>query len=63
MTSRSLLAAALGSSFLLLGCGDGMGGTPGTGTLTVRLADAPGEEVESAVIWVSGVSVVAAMTC
>jgi len=28
------------------------------GTLTVRLADAPGEEVDSAMIWVSGVSVV-----
>jgi hypothetical protein len=28
------------------------------GILTVRLADAPGEEVESAVIWISGVSVV-----
>jgi hypothetical protein len=26
--------------------------------MTVRLADAPGEEIESAVIWVSGVSVV-----
>ncbi len=32
--------------------------TADMGTLTLRLADAPGEEVESAMIWVSGVSVV-----
>jgi hypothetical protein len=47
------------ASCLALGaCTDGGTSNPELGTLTVRLADAPGEEVESAVIWVSGVSVV-----
>ncbi len=40
-------------------CGDsGSDPAQGMGTLTVRLADAPGEEIDSAVIWVSGASVV-----
>ena len=58
MKTNNLLATLLASSAFLLGCGDGMGSGVETGTLTVRLADAPGEEVESAVIWVSRVSVV-----
>lgn len=58
MKATKLLATLLASSALLAGCGDGMGSGAETGTLTVRLADAPGEEVESAVIWVSRVSVV-----
>lgn len=51
---RFLLAA----SAALGACGDGGTSSPELGTLTVRLADAPGEEVESAFIWVSEVSVV-----
>jgi len=46
------------SSMALMACSDGGTSNAAMGTLTMRLADAPGEEVESAVIWVSGVSVV-----
>lgn len=48
----------LATSLVLAGCGDGGASSADMGTLTLRLADAPGEEVESAVIWVSGVSIV-----
>jgi hypothetical protein len=58
MKTNNLLVSLLASSTFLFGCGDGMGSGGDAGTLTVRLADAPGEEVESAVIWVSRVSVV-----
>lgn len=53
--SRFLLAATT----VLGACSDD-NGTNGSdvGTLTVRLTDAPGEEIESAVIWVSGVSII-----
>lgn len=46
------------SSMALMACSDGGTSNAAMGTLTMRLADAPGEEVESAVIWVSGVSVI-----
>jgi hypothetical protein len=50
--------ALLGACVAFAACNDGGMANRETGTLSVRLADAPGEEVESAVIWVSGVSVV-----
>ncbi|MDP2483997.1 MAG: DUF4382 domain-containing protein [Candidatus Palauibacterales bacterium] len=53
------LTTFLLTSLLALGaCSDGGTSTAELGTLTLRLADAPGEEVESAMIWVSGVSVI-----
>jgi len=53
------LAYLFAASCLAVGaCSDGGTSNATMGTLTVRLADAPGEEVESAVIWVSGVSIV-----
>lgn len=55
------LPALIFASLLTLGgCSDSTTGAASSanGTLTIRLADAPGEEVESAVIWVSGVSVI-----
>ena len=58
MKINSLAYIFLGTSLVLAGCGDGGASSADMGTLTLRLADAPGEEVESAVIWVSGVSVV-----
>jgi hypothetical protein len=57
MKNNYLPRLILAASVALLGCGDGTSSAD-MGTLTVRLADAPGEEVERAVIWVSGVSVV-----
>lgn len=57
MRNNILPAAVLASLLAFGGCSDAA--TPvEMGTLTLRLADAPGEEVESAMIWVSGVSVV-----
>ena len=52
--------ALLAASAVLGACSDSSGSTNQTATLSVRLADAPGEQIESAVIWVSGVSVVGA---
>jgi len=53
------LPALLFASLAAIGaCNDGATSTAEMGTLTLRLADAPGEEVESAMIWVSGVSVI-----
>ncbi len=60
MKTNHLLATLLASSAFLVGCGDGMDSGAEMGTLTVRLSDAPGEEISSAVIWVRGVSVVGA---
>ena len=51
---------ALACSAAFVGCADDSTSGNQVGTLTVRLADAPGEEIESAVIWTSGVSVVGA---
>jgi hypothetical protein len=52
------LASIIAASVLgLAACSDSGTSTAGTGTLTLRLADAPGEEIASATIWVSGVSV------
>jgi len=48
----------IGFSLALGACSDAATPNAETGTLTLRLADAPGEEVESAMIWVSGVSIV-----
>ena len=58
MKINGLAYAFLATSLVLAGCGDGGASSADMGTLTLRLADAPGEEVESAVIWTSGVSVV-----
>jgi hypothetical protein len=49
---------ALACSAAVIGCSDSSTSGNEMGTMTVRLADAPGEEIESAVIWTSGVSVV-----
>jgi len=38
-------------------CGDGETGTSGTGTLVVRLTDAPSDDLESAVVYISEVTV------
>lgn len=58
MRNNDLLAVSLASILVLGGCSDDATPAADMGTLTVRLADAPGEEVESAMIWVSGVSIV-----
>jgi hypothetical protein len=58
MRIKSFQYVLLASSIALAACGDGGASSADMGTLTLRLADAPGEEVESATIWVSGVSVV-----
>jgi hypothetical protein len=50
----------LAASVVLGACSDSGTSNQGMGTMSVRLADAPGEEVASAVIWVSGTSVVGA---
>lgn len=58
MKTNALRWGVLIASLAVGACSDA--GTPpaGMGTLTVRLADAPGEEIESARIWISGVSIV-----
>lgn len=58
MRTKRLPYLFLASSLVLAACGDSGTSSGDTGTLTLRLADAPGEEVESAVIWVSRVSIV-----
>lgn len=58
MRTKRLSYLFLASSLVLAACGDSGTSSGDTGTLTLRLADAPGEEVESAVIWVSRVSIV-----
>jgi len=59
MRINGLSYILIATSLVLGGCSDGGSApVPEMGTLTLRLADAPGEEVESATIWVSGVSVV-----
>ncbi len=58
MRFNYLPAVLLVASAALGACSDSGTANQEMGTMTVRLADAPGEEVESAVIWVSGVSVV-----
>ncbi len=58
MNIKHLAHSFVATSLILAGCADGGGSSAELGTLTLRLADAPGEEVESAVIWTSGVSVV-----
>lgn len=58
MRTNTLSAVVLTSLLALGACSDGGTSTADMGTLTLRLADAPGEEVESAMIWVSGVSVI-----
>ena len=58
MRSNYLPMLALALSAAIVGCSDESTSGNQMGTLTVRLADAPGEEIESAIIWTSGVSVV-----
>lgn len=58
MRLNSLTFLLVGLSLALGACSDSGTSTTDKGTLTLRLADAPGEEVESAMIWVSGVSVI-----
>jgi len=58
MRKNTLPGILLASTLALAACGEGGTSSAAMGTLTLRLADAPGEEIESAVIWTSGVSVV-----
>jgi len=58
MRMNNLTTLLAVSAVALMACSDGGTSNAEVGTLTLRLADAPGEEVESAVIWVSGVSVI-----
>jgi len=58
MQFRNLVHLVLASVLVVSACSDNVTSNPDMGVLTLRLADAPGEEVESATIWVSGVSVV-----
>jgi hypothetical protein len=58
MQIKHLHHLVLASALVLAACGDGGTASGDMGTLTLRLSDAPGEEIESAVIWVSGVSVI-----
>jgi hypothetical protein len=58
MRINSLAYLFVASCLAVVACTDGGTSNAAMGTLTVRLADAPGEEIESAVIWVSGVSVI-----
>lgn len=57
MRHNNLLAVSIASLLALGGCSDAATPAGDMGTLTVRLADAPGEEIESAMIWISGVSI------
>lgn len=59
MRNNSLLAIGLAASLALGACSEwGVASNSDTGTVIIRLADAPGEEVESAMIWISGVSII-----